>query len=62
MSTKVGIYNLELHESTTLPCGTVVMRVPGGWIYGGWDIEKDCDRPGTFVPFNNEFQASNGKS
>lgn len=50
------IYDLELHEGLNLDSGINVMRVPGGWIYDGWDMEKDRSKTGLFVPFNNEFQ------
>lgn len=56
MSNQKNIYELELHESIQLPCGTSIMRVPGGWLYGVWDYEKEQDKSGTFVPFDNEFQ------
>lgn len=51
-----SIYDLKLHESTSLPCGTYIMRVPGGWIYNVWDSATDTPRSGTFVPYDNEFQ------
>lgn len=48
------IYDLSLHEMTNIQDG-FVMRVPGGWIY--------CllNRPGVFVPFNNEFMKTECK-
>ena len=49
------IYDLELHESLNTDFGIVIMRVPGGWIYDCWDIEKDQFKQGTFVAFDNEF-------
>lgn len=33
-----------------------VIRVPGGWIYRRWDIEKQDYVSDVFVPFNNEYQ------
>lgn len=49
------LYGLKLHESMRLSNGTVIMRVPGGWIYDCWDCEVGTSKAGTFVPFNNEF-------
>ena len=50
-----SIYDLNLHEITVLESSMSVMRVPGGWLYDCWDIEKDDFKTGVFVPFNNEF-------
>ena len=52
---KKTIYDLELHELLNVN-NTDVRRVPGGWIYDCWDIEKDEFKTGVFVQFNNEFQ------
>jgi len=57
------IYELELHECINLKQGetalpaNVVMRVPGGWLYGLWDYQKNYySIAPTFVPFDNEFK------
>jgi hypothetical protein len=50
------IYDLELHEGLMTDFGIFIMRVPSGWIYDCWDIEKDCFKHGIFVPFDNKFQ------
>ena len=49
------IYDLELHEGMFVGAMWVV-RVPFGWIYQCWDMERNQPMTGTFVPFNNEFQ------
>jgi hypothetical protein len=49
------IYKLKLHETAVL-FGISIMRVPGGWFYDCWDLEKDEFKKGTFVKFDNEFQ------
>lgn len=51
-----AIYNLSLHEETTLYNESgekiaYVIRVPGGWLYNIWGNSS-----GTFVPFDNDFQ------
>jgi len=46
------IYDLGLHEPLTLANGMSVMRVPTGWIYDMWDIEKDIAKSGIFVPYH----------
>jgi hypothetical protein len=51
-----GIYELELHESIETSFGICIMRVPSGWIYDCWDIERDRFKTGVFVPFDNKFQ------
>lgn len=53
----MNIYKMKLHESAWVEdVGKSVLRVPGGWIYGDWDTERDQPiEGGTFVPFNNEF-------
>ena len=50
------LYSLKLHETYLTFFGIVIMRVPGGWIYDCWDVEKDQFKQGVFVEFNNEFQ------
>lgn len=52
------IYKLKLHECTNPKdtFGIVIMRVPGGWLYDCWDVEKDCFKQGGyFVPYNNDM-------
>lgn len=48
------LYNLKLHE-LLINFGIAIMRVPGGWIYDCWDLEKDMFKKGQFVPFSDEF-------
>lgn len=50
------IYKLKLHESIDIPNGTMIIRVPGGWLYTLWNHEANQSLPPVFVPFNNEFQ------
>lgn len=50
-----NIYSLKLHESLVTDFGICVMRVPSGWIYDCWDLDKDCWKMGIFVPFDNKF-------
>lgn len=50
------IYELLLHETLTLPCGTCIMRVASGWVYDWWDSSNDCPKTGLFIPFDNSFQ------
>lgn len=47
------MYSLKLHEGF-MTFGIWIMRVPGGWMYDCWDIENDCYKQGTFVPYNEE--------
>lgn len=56
MKEQKDIYDLTIHESTTLSCGICILRVPGGWIYDMWDFSNDCAKQGLFVRFDNEFQ------
>lgn len=49
------MFNLKLHEGIITGFNIFIMRVPGGWMYDCWDIEKDQYKQGTFVPLNNEF-------
>jgi hypothetical protein len=58
------IYSLQLHESCHIALMGLdgvavadygVLRVPGGWLYQRWDVEKQDYIETTFVPFNNEF-------
>lgn len=51
-----NIYELELHETTYLPFGISVIRVPGGWLYDCWDSETGNFKQVIFIPYNNEFQ------
>lgn len=50
------IYSLKLHEDFISRLGISIMRVPGGWLYDSWDLEKDSFKQGVFIPYNNEFQ------
>ncbi len=62
------IYNMKLHEERhpELPHATIIIRVPGGWIYRFWENESSSGGDGqwsenqridsVFVPYNNEFQ------
>ena len=66
------LYQMELHEVVHLDTKdppTMVVRVPGGWVYrfyqgfeephlearDGWNTNYLVDS--IFVPFDNEFQA-----
>lgn len=62
------IYDLELHEELVADEYTIIMRVPGGWIYNikhftrGEHRVDDRSIPeqryysSVFVPFNNDKQ------
>jgi len=50
-----SIYDLKLHEEIWLDNFTVVMRVPGGWIYLFRCPPNEGNDLGVFVPFDNEF-------
>lgn len=54
------IYDLELHEKLQIGnTGTVVTRVPGGWIY---TTHISCVLVNTiFVPYNIEFKKCEGE-
>jgi len=45
-----GIYALDLHQTLQIAGKAWVLRVPGGWVYGGVDSD-------VFVPYNTEFKA-----
>jgi len=52
------IYDLKLHEELVLD-GMTIIRVAGGWLYrfmNGNVVNYTVET--TFVPFNNEFQAT----
>ena len=49
------LYDLKLHHSCTLDCGTKIKRVVGGWIYTDVD-ERGNTESTTFVPFNDEVK------
>lgn len=59
MSTKKGIYDLKLHESTMFSkeyykdkyVSMFVTRVPGGFIYQTYERNSIV-----FVPYNEEFK------
>ena len=55
-----GIYDLDLHESTELPCRTTVTRVPGGWLYA-YHNGHGLKRTAIFVPYNEEFKTKENK-
>jgi len=55
------IYELKLHELTSIDNFTTVRRVPGGWIYVEMmtDVVNNTgvtNSTSTFVPFSDEFQ------
>lgn len=50
-----NLYNLKLHE-TLIDFGIAIMRIPGGWLYDCWDLEKDCFKKGYFVAYDDEFK------
>lgn len=52
---KKTIYDLKLHDSLITSFGVCILRVPGGWLYNCWNIEKDEFKNGVFIPFNNVF-------
>jgi hypothetical protein len=56
----MNIYKMKLHESFWVSSiAKSITRVPGGWLYGDWDTERDQPIEGaTFVPFHNEFMES----
>mgnify|MGYP000129659504 CR=1 FL=1 len=47
------IFNMKLHETLAVE-GMYVLRVPSGWIYYGWDSERDEYINGVFVPTPKE--------
>ena len=47
------IFNMKLHDGLTVD-GFYVLRVHQGWIYYGWDSEKDILTGGIFVPYKDE--------
>ncbi|MCP5006907.1 MAG: hypothetical protein GY941_23615 [Planctomycetes bacterium] len=58
------IYKMKFHDEIEFETGafgeTVILRVPGGWIYdftkfGGGEDNYTVSRSTTFVPFSNEF-------
>jgi hypothetical protein len=48
------IYDLRLHERTTVGESLIVRRVPGGWLYE----KRNRDSSMVFVSFNNDFQGA----
>lgn len=52
---EIDIYGLGLHERHILKDGSMVERVPGGWIYTQFRLDARA-MTSVFVPFNNEFQ------
>ena len=52
MEKNKDIYKMKLHEAIKLDGypDIVITRVPGGWIYGDWNIVGGC-----FIPYNKEF-------
>jgi len=67
MNKKNPIYSMKLHEQRDpgFTHGTLIIRVPGGWIYRFWEDERNSGGDGqwsenyrinsVFVPFHNEF-------
>lgn len=54
------VYKMKAHEMRMVgeikdSLATVVLRVPGGWIYSQFDKSHNMTAS-VFVPFNNEFQ------
>jgi hypothetical protein len=47
------IYKMKLHDKIILDNARLIMRVPGGWIYGFGNEKGTTD---VFVPWDNEFQ------
>jgi len=47
------IYELKLHEEIELSEGRFVMRVPGGWLYTHYRLDRNAMTT-TFVPFDKE--------
>ena len=56
MAEPKSIYDLELHETTSVPGDQylTITRVPGGWIYL-WCWQDDDGTESCVVPFDNEF-------
>ena len=53
-----NIYAMDLHDIASSPdTNSRIMRVPGGWIYANYHTGAN-QIVETFVPFNNEFQAT----
>jgi hypothetical protein len=51
------LYKLELHEGyLDIDLGIYIIRVPGGWIYDCWDVEKDQFKQGMFIAFNKDME------
>ena len=49
---KINIYRMKLHEWYTYEeCNTLVLRVPGGWIYSHLANQSSL----VFVPYDDEF-------
>ena len=47
--------NMTLHESVWYQAiGMNITRVPGGWIYAIWDLDKDIPTGNVFVPYIKE--------
>lgn len=42
-------YSMKLGNMYPPDTNSIIIRVPGGWIYG--NMQGNC-----FIPFNNEFQ------
>lgn len=58
MITAEQLYTMKLHESLFEDqTGIMITRVAGGWLYAYRHLETVA-----FVPFNSEFQASDGTS
>jgi hypothetical protein len=53
-----NLHEMKLHETIVAECDdlfTVVLRVPGGWMYRSYDKSHGI-LTSVFVPFDNEFQ------
>lgn len=52
---KDTVYSMRLHDRLMIDKNTLVLRVPGGWIYHILDGNQNTFND-VFVPFHNEFQ------
>jgi hypothetical protein len=52
----MNLYEMKLGESFwSSEMDSSILRVPGGWLFRGWDQDRGVHTSITFVPFNNEF-------
>ena len=59
MNDEKQIYSMNLHEMIIVgeishSLATVVLRVPGGWVYSQFDKSHNMSSS-VFVPFDNEY-------